>query len=378
MTSDLSTTKNAQPPARQFRQMVVASANSLLEDWVGKDRAGEATGRIAVALSASAASAKNPQDFYDCTPQSVAKVIAISALTGIMVSTGQGALAYAIPRRPRKNDPPQLQYQLSHRGVAALALRAKQSLIAVPIGKNDVIKTDENGDAVVESVDFDNPPTTDDDLRGVLIVVKNVSTGMVICRRFVAKAIIHARRNQSDAYQYAVKNAWAKESDPWHKWPVEQCMKTAMHYAINRGWCVIDDTAASRALSADAEYDMPAARPEPKTITGIANQVQSAIATDETIDVETESADVLEPIGDEQPEPATTGSAETDGSLFDDHPRDNSTAGLLNPHMDRLDKCSTVSEIVAVKEKAQKDLPPPLFDTFATHVEAKKAMIKKK
>jgi hypothetical protein len=33
-------------------------------------------------------------------------------------------------------------------------------------------------------------------------------------------------------------------------------MKTAMHYAIARGWCVIDDTDAQRALSADVESDI--------------------------------------------------------------------------------------------------------------------------
>jgi hypothetical protein len=33
-------------------------------------------------------------------------------------------------------------------------------------------------------------------------------------------------------------------------------MKTAMHYAISRGWCVIDDTEAVRALSADVADDV--------------------------------------------------------------------------------------------------------------------------
>ena len=33
-------------------------------------------------------------------------------------------------------------------------------------------------------------------------------------------------------------------------------MKTAMHYAIGRGWCVIDDTEAVRALQADVQSDI--------------------------------------------------------------------------------------------------------------------------
>lgn len=34
-------------------------------------------------------------------------------------------------------------------------------------------------------------------------------------------------------------------------------MKTAMHYAIGRGWCIIDDTEAARALNADVEAELP-------------------------------------------------------------------------------------------------------------------------
>lgn len=242
---------------QEFRQRSTQIAGVLLRDWVGEERAREATGRIATALSASAAAAKNPQDFYDCTPQSIAKVIAISALTGIMVSTGQAALAYAIPRRPRKGEPPQLQYQLSHRGVAALAKRANLVLIAVPISIRDRVEVDDNSEVIVTERDFDNPPLSEEDLRGVLILVKSAATGICLAKGFVAKSVINVRRQQSDSYRFAEdpKNAWARDSSPWHKWYVEQSMKTAMHYSINRGWCVIDDTEAVRALQADAEGD---------------------------------------------------------------------------------------------------------------------------
>lgn len=243
--------------AAQFRARSTAIANSFLRDWVGEERAREATGRIATAISASAAAAKDPQDFYGCTPQSIAKVIAISALTGIMVSTGQGALAYAIPRRPRKGEPPQLQYQLSHRGIAALAKRANLILIAIPISVNDEISVDDAGEVLVKDRDIDNPPSCEDELRGMMVVVKSCETGVVLCRGFVAKSVINIRRQQSDSYRFAEnpKNAWAKESSPWHKWYVEMASKTAMHYAIARGWCVIDDTEAVRALQVDVEGD---------------------------------------------------------------------------------------------------------------------------
>lgn len=241
--------------ASEFRARSVGYAHAMLKDWVGEERAREATGRIATAISASAAAAKNPKDFYECTPQSIAKVIAVSALTGIMVSTGQASLAYAIPRRARKGEPPQLQYQLSHRGIAALARRAGLGLVAYPISVRDTISVDENGEVVVEARDIDNPPTCEEDMRGVMVLTRQLDTGTIVSRGFVAKSIINVRREQSDSYQYALKNEWARQSDPWHKWYVEMSIKTALHYAIGRGWCVIDDTEAIRALQVDAEGD---------------------------------------------------------------------------------------------------------------------------
>lgn len=244
-------------PAKRFRMESTDLALSLLKDWVGEERAKEATGRISVALSASAAAAKNPSDFYACTKASIAKVIAISALTGIMPSTGATALAYAIPRRPRKNEDPQLQYQLSHRGINALANRAGMHMVAIPIGVNDAIEVNDSGDVVVKNRDLDNPPSNEEELRGVMVVVRRIDTGNVICNGWVAKKLINSRRESSDSYKFAERNGndWAKDSSPWHAWYVEQAMKTAMHYAIGRGWCIVDDTEAIRALKADQESD---------------------------------------------------------------------------------------------------------------------------
>lgn len=260
MSASVSSKRNnavAKPNAAVFRERTSGHAVSMLSQWVGEARAKEAAGRIATAISASAAASKNPDEFYSCTPASVAKVIAISALTGIMVSTGQGALAYAIPRRPRKGEDPQLQYQLSHRGIAALAKRAGLSLVAYPISIRDEIDTDEAGEVLVRHRDIDNPPMDEDDLRGVMVLTRSIETGIVLSRGWVAKSIINERRAASDSFCYAEKpgNDWAKQSSPWHKWYVEMAIKTALHYAIGRGWCVIDDTEAVRALQVDSEGD---------------------------------------------------------------------------------------------------------------------------
>jgi recombinational DNA repair protein RecT len=235
-------------PAIAFRKTAVDMASSLLKDWVGEDRAKEATGRIAAAVSSSAAAAKNPKDFYECTPASVATCVAVAALTGIMPSTGAAALAYLVPQSPRRNEPKQLSYMLSHRGLNALAQRCKQTMIAVPISKSDKIQDDGAGGIEIVERDIDNPPMTDDDLRGVIIIVKRLDTGKVIYSGWVPKKIIDARR--------AVSRSAGSEYSPWTTWPVEMAMKAAMHYAVTRGWCVIDDTEAVRALSVDTDSDL--------------------------------------------------------------------------------------------------------------------------
>jgi hypothetical protein len=131
-------------------------------------------------------------------------------------------------------------------------------MVAIPISHSDQIEVTETGDVVIRSMDLDNPPTTEAELRGVVVLVKRHDTGTLLCSAWVAKKLIDQRRETSDSFRYAEKpgNEWAKSSSPWHAWPVPQAMKTAMHYVIGRGLCVIDDTEAQRALSADVQGDI--------------------------------------------------------------------------------------------------------------------------
>jgi recombinational DNA repair protein RecT len=248
---------NRPPTPAEFRAQATGLATGLLQDWVGADRAQEAAGRIATAISCSAAAAKKPQEFYGCSPKSIATCIAVSALTGIMPGVGAHALAYLIPRKVKNVQT--LNYQLSHRGLNALAKRCGQQMTPIPVGYDDTLDIDPaSGDCLITDMDWDDPPLSHEELRGIVLIVKDLNSGNVAASKFVAKKVIDARREQSDSWRYAEKSGeqWAKDSSPWHKWPVEQAMKTAMHYAVSRGWCVIDDTEAVRALSTDAESDL--------------------------------------------------------------------------------------------------------------------------
>ena len=286
-TSNTPAKTPARTPARAFRDSVTSMAESLLTDWVGPARAAEATGRVASALSAAAASAKDPSHFYNSTPQSVGAVIAIAALTGIMPSAGANALAYAVPRSPRRGEPPMLQYSLSHRGLNALARRCGLMMIATPVSVSDTIRVTEGGEVEIAERDLDDPPTTLDELRGVVVAVKDIETGVVLTSGWMPKKLILERKNmsQSASSQYG----------PWSNWPVEMAIKTAMHYAISRGWCVIDDTEAVRALAMDVEAEMRTVEADAVRVT--AKSVEQAFASEEpAAEPEPESEPESEPI----------------------------------------------------------------------------------
>jgi recombinational DNA repair protein RecT len=238
-------TQPAATPVRAFKAAVTNIAKAMLDHWGARSH--EAVGRISCAMAAAAAAARDPADLLSCTPQSVAHCVAVAAMTGIMPGTGPAALAYLVPQRPRKGEPPQLQLVLSHRGLAALARRCGQTMVAIPIGQRDNIEITRDGQVSVRKLDLDQPPMTWDELRGVIVVVRDLRAGRVVHRGWVARALIERRR--------AMSRSAASDYSPWSAWPVEMAMKTAMHYAVSRGWCVIDDTAAALALAAEAEMD---------------------------------------------------------------------------------------------------------------------------
>lgn len=270
-------------PQQEFRGAVTRISKMLLSDWVGESRASEAIGRVSTAIAAAAASSKNPADVYGCTPASVATVVAISALTGIMPGTGAGALAYVVPRSVRRGEQKQLCYQLSHRGLCALAERCGTKIIPIPIGMADDIDVTADGEVRVNAIDVDDPPTTEDELRGVIVLIKDRDSGRVIFTGFMPKKLINARRAVSQDYRYSGPNSI------WGTWYVEQAMKTAIHYAVGRGWAVIDDTAVQKALTLDVEADVAKHDPKPQATLGAVFEATEATEAIEGIDQERET-----------------------------------------------------------------------------------------
>lgn len=310
---------------RDFKRHVQGIAMEMLASWVGEDRTNEAIGRITAALTASVASARDPNDFYACTPSSIAGCIALAALTGIMPGVGSTALAYVVPQRARKGEAPQLAYWLSHRGVNALARRCGQTMIPTPVGLKDKIQVDSDGEIRVVELDVDSPPQTYEELRAILILVKELSTGHVIHRGWVPKSVINKRKAKSRSAE--------SEYGPWNNWPIEMAIKTAMHYAIGRGWCIIDDTSAARALQTDAEVDRAAPallvnQPEPPAGLNRTDQLAASLGA--------------KPVQPKVPSPDNEG-------LSDDNPTDD---------LDDQDRLAAISDIRArISAASEADLP---------------------
>lgn len=168
---------------------------------------------------------------------------------------------------------------------------------------------------------------------------------------------------------------WNK-AGPWVNYPTRMLKLRARGFALRDKF----SDALRGMITAEEAMDYPQSvgqfGPPPKTIASLTERLTQSVAPespiDETIDVipeqnEPESADTL----DIEPTPA--------GGLFeqDDQPKDNSTAGLMRPHLEALAKCTTVSEMSACWEKASRTLPPPLVDEFKTHYDAHKSTLKK-
>jgi recombinational DNA repair protein RecT len=246
---------------KQFKALVLASATKLLEDWGGT----EAKNRIALAFLNAALAAKNPQDFYECSVESIGTCIAIAAMTNLSPGSGPASPAYLIPRRSRKGEKPQLTFNLSHRGIITLARRAGTVVVPLPVGYKDLLEFAE-GEISSFLPSPDEPPTTWEELRGVVLVIKDLQ-GTTLMRGWVPKKLIEIRRGFSDSWKYGEKNkgqSWGGSSI-WHQWPVELAMKTALHYAVGRGWISFDmDGAgiAAKAMLLDQEADFTP-RPPP-------------------------------------------------------------------------------------------------------------------
>ena len=215
-------------PAQNFRLAVERQATDILTSLVGPEQVQRAAGRLAMALRAAATA--NPR-IYECDRGSVAEAVAKSALTDLMPG-GVKPLVYLIPRKGR------LDWQVSIRGLQALAERnGWVSITATPVHVDDdyevILGSDET---IIHRPARGRWARVLEDLQGMYVKGKH-RDGLTVCVDVPMGAIQHRKgKSQSGAV--------------WSEWPVEMAQKTAVGWAISRGYFGgLESTSGFEALS---------------------------------------------------------------------------------------------------------------------------------
>lgn len=216
----------------------------------------------------------NPK-LYECTPASVARAIALSAMTGLMPGKGTLAQVDLIPRK--KKGTMELDWQIGWRGYVTLAERSGVRIRPpVIVYKGDVFDYSEVPPDLRHKPDpLGRQWGKWEEMVGVYLTIDRPVTGFDFV--YLPMTAVADRRERSEAwqqwlsYQEQVKAGKAPrwpdgnlkdEPDcPWVQWPVEMVQKTILRWAAQRMWLPMDDVSAYA-----AQQDSVADLPEPKML----------------------------------------------------------------------------------------------------------------
>lgn len=252
----IATTVQHAPLSVAFRDGIQKDAEKYLRDMLGTEQGRAAAARVALAFSAAARAAKSPEALYRCSRASIVAAVAMSALTNLMPG-GPAPSVWLVP----KGD--ELQWWLSHRGIAALALRAGFQIVATPVHKDDAVRI-EFGEVLAHEPDPDRWPGSLDELRGVYVTIRRVADGATLGRPWMPIAAIRRRASSGGPV--------------WKSWPIEQAQKTAIKWCHARGYVPIESAELQMALGAEPQDDTPALPSERPT-------GRAALGLTETVDV---------------------------------------------------------------------------------------------
>lgn len=228
---------------RAARDAFAKTVNSLAErelvNLFGSEQGRAAAARVALAFRAAAATAKDPQDFYGCSPESVASALATSAFTQIMPG-GPYTGCYLVPKAV--NGVQTLNWWINHRGIKTLARRAGQAIEAAPYFPGDEVVIIRGKNWRVDVVEGDCEDRDDiENLLGFVYHVTDLETGMLLAARTMSRSLIMKRRGMG-----------MTNGPSWRTWPMEMAEKSVIKYAAGRGDVFFDDV-GNMALSREAE-----------------------------------------------------------------------------------------------------------------------------
>lgn len=252
MSTETQPDRRPPTPEAAFRRQVEAVARNIMAHH---PKAQEAAARVGLAFAAAARAARNPAALYECTPHSVASCIALCALADLYPG-GAAPAVYLVPQAPYKGGPMELQWRLTHRGMAAIAARSGWAVHTVPVSRADLgnLRLDCGEVEAFAPADPSATVAAWDDLAGVIVVLRSPAGQRV--RLWVSVATIAGRRRVSRM----------ADGGPWNAWPVQMAQGAAIREIVARGALPLelpDDTEppeadAAPAIAAPAPRMLPA------------------------------------------------------------------------------------------------------------------------
>lgn len=197
-----------------------------------------ARARFRVAFSADA-----QQALQECTPESVARAIVLSAMSGLYPG-GPRPDVWLIPRRNKhKGNALEAQWQMSFRGCIRLGRRAGWELEPVLVFEGEKFEIQEGSNPTLVHVRNLDLPKTWESLRYAYVRVYPDGRRDQARIAYLTKAEIQKRRSK------------AQDDSIWREWPLEMVYKTMCLYAGNREMFPTDDPARN-ALAATEQAEI--------------------------------------------------------------------------------------------------------------------------
>lgn len=221
---------------REFVGNVEKCAAQYLEQ-VHPNKAREAAGRMVMTIRQAAAT--NP-DIYLCTPASVGRAIAMCVITDLAPG-GALPLVWLIPRRNKyAGNQLELNWQISVRGLQAIAARSGFWVRSVPVFTGDHFELRQGLRPDIVHEPDDSVDQNWSNLRGVYVVAYEKGSSEPLPPEWVPKSTIQKLRN-----------AGASTGNIWNSWPIEMARARAVGYALKRGIVPIVDDALREATESE-------------------------------------------------------------------------------------------------------------------------------
>lgn len=214
-------------------------------------------------------------DLMRCTPESVAKAIVLSAISGLHPG-GPRPDIWLIPRKNRHNNNLlECNWQMAFRGYVRLARRAGYELEPVLVFDGERYEIEEGVTPVVRHWRDLNVARTWDSLIFGYIRVYPTGRREQTTLAYLTKAEIQKRRNK------------AQDPSIWNEWPLEQSYKTLCSYAGAREMFPTDDP-SRYVMVASESSEIGAPTSTQVAVGGVRNLEQRLLAPSQKAEVESE------------------------------------------------------------------------------------------